>query len=197
MLTTGTNLLLRLPDPPDERILHLGLITELDGTRCVAEFEEAQFAPEIGMDVMLFLQLDGTFCQQSARVEEVGKIGLVPLLHMTLRGEPVSAEGRAESRVSTVASELTAIIDGEDFCPLLDVSTTGFAVMASGAHAAGKVVDARLSYEGDEYTGHTSVQSVREIWEGRYRYGLYCVHEEGDTLKDALLRIRRDMHLDD
>jgi hypothetical protein len=76
---------------------------------------------------------------------------------------------------------------------LLDVSEVGFAVMADTPHAIDDVVRVRIRHDGVEYVGNARIKSTREIWEGRYRYGLYCLFERDDagTLPHGLAEISK------
>ena len=63
-------------------------------------------------------------------------------------------------------------------CPLLDVSVTGFAVVAPdrcGVGKVGNVVNATLNYEDEQYTGEARIQSVRDLGGHKIRYGLFGV----------------------
>ena len=85
------------------------------------------------------------------------------------------------SRVSSITAGLTVKLGDEDQCNVVDVSCTGFSVISSRSYAIGSIVEATLSYLGEECNGKVSVQSIRELSKGRIRYGLHCTENRAST----------------
>ena len=108
--------------------------------------------------------------QQPARIEAVLQSEPRTVFGFETTGELVSAEARQCYRVSTVMASLTAVVADEE-CPLLDVSASGFAILSTAQHKMGKVVTVVLHYKGTKYTGQARIQSIREMPDGRIRYG--------------------------
>ena len=63
----------------------------------------------------------------------------------------------------------------EENCAVLDVSATGFAVLAAKQHMVSKVVDTIVCSANENFCGRVRIESVRESNCGRFRYGLHCV----------------------
>lgn len=179
MLGIGGAFFLQIPDESKRRILHPAKVVGLDGDTYTAELEEQE--PDIaeGRDVFIFYNAQRDFLQQSARILTILGDEPKPTIEFETIGEPVSAESRQYFRVSTVTAGLAARFGDEEQCPLLDVSCTGFSVISGREHAVGNIVEATLSYLGEEYKGKVSVQSIRELSKGRIRYGLHCVENGG------------------
>lgn len=177
----------QIPDESAERILHAAKVVDLTGNILTARFEDRNLdiakCPDIveGRDLFIFYEVQGDFLQQPAYVRKILYGELKPTFELETTGEPASAESRQHHRVSTVGSGLAAELAGEDQCPLLDVSCTGFSVISSRNYAIGSIVEATLIHQGEEYRGKVSVQSIRELSKGRIRYGLLCVEHRAST----------------
>jgi hypothetical protein len=195
-LASGDRVLLRVPDPECDHFFHIGEVVDADGPRFTARFEGGNLSVAGGETVNIHFRAAGTFLRQTARVHAVSH-GAEPavVLELEAHGTPEEAEERRRPRVCTIDSELIAMCEDESECPVLDVSDTGLAVMASRPHAVGDILTIRLRHGGEEFTGRARVRSTREVWEGRYRYGLYCIFEtaEPDSLARGLREIRDDL----
>jgi hypothetical protein len=144
-----------------------------------AEVEEEDLVFEEGQQILIYYcQKQREFVQQTARVDTVTRTDLKPILGFETTSEPVSAERRQSYRVSTVMSDLTAKLASEDACPLLDVSMTGFSVIAAKGHPLGSVVEATLRYDDEQYTGTVCILSIRELKTGQTRYGVHCMDDK-------------------
>jgi hypothetical protein len=124
--------------------------------------------------------------KQPAHLDSVMETGPTPLVGFRTTGEPTSAEGRDRFRVSTVMANLTASVGAEPECPLLDISSTGFAVEATQRYEIGQVVSVTLRYQGRLFSGKARVQSIREREMGSIRYGLHALEDKtsgGDLQK--------------
>jgi hypothetical protein len=188
MLRTGDNLLLRVPRDTAQPILQLGTVVGVEDNVLTTEFEVEEMAAAAGEDVLIYFQHDGAFLQQLARIGTIERAAPGPSLGIETQGEPRSAEKRQEQRYATVASELMAELgdDGEP-CPLLDISQTGLAVMSSTTFHVSDVIPVTLVHGDARFAGRASVQSARELWEGRFRYGLCCLDSgaDGDQLREG------------
>src|SRR5580704_6810852 len=138
MFTPGSAMFLFVPQAGNQRILHPGKVIELDATSFVCEFEEA-IAPAAGSDVNAYAEVRGKFMQQGAAVLEVRQTEPKPIIAFARVGQPVSAESRQTFRVSVVASDFVAQIDGVENCKLVDVSATGFAAIVSKQYMIGTI----------------------------------------------------------
>lgn len=196
MLEIGAQLLLGLPGPERFRALHLGCVLETTEDGYVLEFELEEFPGTAGQNCRLFFQTPDGFMQQVARIEESVDGAPIPTVRVVTIGDPLSAEGRSHPRISTVASELVATVGGEAGCPVVDLSRTGLAVMGSEPRATGDIVDVVLENGPETYTGRACIQSRRELWEGRFRYGLHCcdTRDGAGTLKTGLAEVSAGLH---
>ncbi len=178
MLSTKSGFFLRIPNESDERILHPAKVVEVQDKIYTAQLEEAGLPLTAGQDVLLYYEIDRKFMQQAARIDAVMQDGPEPIVGLETTGEPMSAEERQWYRVSAVLADLTATLGSEEPCPIQDVSTVGFAVLARDRHYVGNVVTATVHYKGRHHTGSATVQSVRDLGDGRIRYGLACAEDK-------------------
>lgn len=179
MLGIGGAFFLQIPDGSKQRILHPAKVVGLEGNTYTAELDEQDLTIAEGEDLFIFYEVRRDFLQQSAHILTILDDEPKPTIELETTGEPASAESRQYFRVSTITAGLAAELGEEDQCPLLDVSCTGFSVVSSRSYAIGNIVEAVLSYQGEDYVGNVSVQSIRELSKGRIRYGLHCVESKG------------------
>ncbi len=182
MLSNQSGFFLRIPNESDERVLHPAKVVEVQDELYTVRLEEAGLPLNAGQGVLLYYEIDQKFMQQAARIDAVMQVEPEPIIGLETTGEPMSAEERQWFRVSTLLADLTARIESEEPCPIQDVSTVGFAVLARDRYYVGNVVTAAVHYEGEHHMGLATVQSVREIDDGRIRYGLACADDrQGGT----------------
>ncbi len=80
---------------------------------------------------------------------------------------------------------MTARVGREDGCSVLDISASGFAVLAATQHPVGAVVPVTLRHKGTRFTGDACVESAFPSGRG-FRYGMRAVGDEqsgGDLAK--------------
>ena len=111
-------------------------------------------------------------------------------------GYPQAQERDAERAVLSglaiieAMSDLSAKVDETTDCPVLDVSSTGFAVTMKTVYEIGAIVSVVFDFEGEQLPGTASVQSIRPLRQGQIRYGMNCKPDAaGDCLKESLHRI--------
>jgi hypothetical protein len=186
MLHIGTKMFMQILDNSGQKILHPATVIEVEDGIITAEFEEDDFQMEAEQEVFVYHDLQQEFMKQSAVVEVSLEEELTPVVRFRTTSEPVSAENRQCFRVSTVIADLVASLGPEDTCPLLDVSATGFALIAKKKYDIGNHIEVILYFEDKTYSGMGCVQSVQEFSKGRYRYGLLSVDDKqlgGDLQK--------------
>ena len=196
MLSTETQIFLQLLKELAQRVLHPAIVTEVYNDTCTVEVEDRQLTIEPGQDLLIFYEIRNEFMKQSAHVDGVmrgdtqeGDADDAPtcddeqplLVGLTPNGDPVSAESRQCYRVSTLIAELVADLGSEKNCPLIDVSATGFAVISTQSCAAGTVINACLHFNGKQYSGTACVQSIKDVGNGRYRYGLHSIEDKSSS----------------
>ena len=180
MLSLDLDLFVRIPNETPTRVLHGAKVTGINDNLFSLELEEEGVVLEEKSEILVYYHRNREFLQQSARVETVTTLDPKGIIAIELHGEPVSAESRECYRVSTVLSGLSATFGPEENCKLNDVSITGFSVTAAEKYEIGAHVSAIIEYEGESFSGTACVQSVRELGEGRIRYGLHCVSNEAE-----------------
>ena len=190
MLNTvpGTAFYLQIPDESEKRILYPATVQEWNENGYTAGWQKVYNAPEIGQEVLIYYEIESEFVKQGARIKMVSKTDSTTGFRFELTGDPVPAEHRQCYRVSTVMAEVSATFGAEENCPVLDVSATGFAVVASRRYWTATVVDATVRYAGIAYSGKGRIESVRELEPGRIRFGVHCISdtETGGTLGAGL-----------
>ena len=74
---------------------------------------------------------------------------------------------------------------------MVDVSATGFAVIAGKQYKACDIVEATIRFETETFSGRGRIESIRELSAGRFRYGLHCVDGTAtdETLRKGLPQI--------
>ncbi len=193
MLNTvpGTGFYLQISDESEERFLYPATVQEWNENSYTAGLQQDDPAPEAGQEVLIYYEIEREFVKQGARIELVSKMDSTTVFRFELTGDPVSAERRQCDRVSTVMAEVSATFGAEENCPVLDVSATGFAVVASRRYRTATVVDATVHYAGIASSGKGRIESVRELESGRIRFGVHCISdkETGGTLRAGLQEI--------
>lgn len=196
MLGVGNGFYIQTSGGADSRILYPAKLLGGDGSNYSAEIEEQGLTLEEEQNVLVFYEIGQKFVKQAAKITAVSQCeGENPTIGFRSVGEPVSAEGRQHYRVSTAAVDLTAALGVEKQCRLLDVSSIGFSVFATKEHAIGATLDAGLFHRGDFYSGQVCIQSIRDMGDGRIRYGLHCVDDKhtGANLEQGLRTMTMDI----
>ena len=186
MLASETKIFLNLPNESKRCILHPAKVKEASTSGNTAELEETDVSQQAGQDVFVYYNLKRKFVKQPARIDAVMQTAPVLVVGFQITGEAMSAESREWFRVSTVMARLKATVGAESECRLLDVSSAGFAVETATRHEIGQIVPVTLYYQGDQFSGEARIQNIREMGEGRFRYGLHAVEDKacgGDLRK--------------
>ncbi|MHC4428161.1 MAG: hypothetical protein ACYS0D_06100 [Planctomycetota bacterium] len=190
MIASETKIFLHLPGESRKPILHPATVKEPGEHGQTAELEESDVALEAGQDIFVFYEIERKFVKQAARIDAVMQTDPTLIVGFQITGEIVAAESREWFRVSTGTASLTMDFGDESGCPLLDVSSVGFAVEASERYEIGQVVPATLRHESKEYHGQARIQSIRELGDDRYRYGVHSIEDKasrGDLRKGQQL----------
>jgi hypothetical protein len=190
MLASETKIFLHLPGESTKTILHPATVKEPGEHGHTAELEESDVALEAGLDIFVYYEIERNFVKQAARIDAVLQTEPTLVVGFEVTGEIVSAENREWYRVSTGLANLTMDFGNENGCPLLDVSSVGFAVETTERHEIGQLVPATLRHEGRPYHGKARIQSIRELSGGRYRYGVHSIQDKasgGDLRKGQQL----------
>ena len=193
MLNTvpDTGFYLQIPDESEERILYPATVQEWNENIYTAGLQTDDPTLEAGQEVLIYYEIERELVKQGAHIEWVSETDSTTAFRFELTGDPVSAERRQCYRVSTMMAEVSATFGTEENCPVVDVSATGFAVVASQRYRTATVVDATVHYAGIASSGKGRIESVRELEPGRIRFGLHCISdkETGGTLQAGLQKI--------
>ena len=181
MVGIGSGFHLRLPGKSKLRVLHpatVVLVKPMENSYS-ADVEQVDLPVDSGQDIILYFESNSRFMQQPARIDCLDKAESKLIFSFTTTGEPASAESRQHYRVSTVfVSGLTAEIASKRVSLVVDLGATGFGVITKEHYCIGNRVDASIEYEGQKYTANVCIQSIKELDEGRIRYGLLCASAE-------------------
>lgn len=195
MLSPQLNVYLRLPSTSSKRILHATKIVEVIEKVYVVQPESQTLPLEPDQELLLYFGLDRQFMQQPIRVNAVIDTEDRPTFGIEVTGEPVSAESRKSYRVSTVISDMSATVDDVADCKLVDVSASGFAVIAPLSFNVGGQAQVSLFHDNASFTGNATVQSVAPFSETQTRYGFYLSNQphESAELDRAVQKIAMDL----
>jgi len=182
-----------------------GRVLWINGAMVAAEVDVVTFPDAAGKKVAILFEDGRRFVTQEAVVEGVidreaadersyddqSRMDLDqdsrPVVVVLKRiGDPVLAESRECYRVRTVPLNVTVNFGSCPECELTDISQTGFAVLSDESFEANSVVEAALPGQDGLVQGHVRVQSVRELRNGRFRYGV-AVFGRGMQTACALL----------
>ncbi len=192
MFKAGEDLFVQDPSRED-RFLYRGQITSVEDGECHHVRLDCGHLPAHDQGaVLVYFHRDRDFLQQIMEILAVERDGL----SLRPMGDPISANRRAQDRVSTLTAEIAARVDGHDGCRVQDVSATGFAVLADAGWRPGQVLDVSLGFEGRTWQGRACIQSVREMGPGRLRFGLRVMGTDaasGEDLLAAMPKISLDV----
>lgn len=191
MATGDSAIFLQVPDQSDRRVLRPGKLLAGHGKARTAEFQERHLTVEAQQEVLVFYELNNKFMRQAARIEVVSRTPHGTVIDLQTTGEPELAESRQCYRVSAVMLDMTATVDGEDDCSILDVSATGMAVTATRRHDVGQAVNVEIRYEETPCAGRMHIATIHRLPRERIRYGLLCIddHKTNSHLIKGLTRI--------
>jgi len=195
MLSKGAEVFITCGRDADKRILHPASVLAVSGNVFSIQLSGGDLPISAGATVLVFYDLNRQFTKQSGNVVAMhdprtgcstgdatnlaanATKGGGAVFGCELVGQPISAESRDSFRVCTVVANITGDLGIERNCPLMDVSATGFAMIAKSSYRISDVIAAMLRHEGKEFKGRAVVQSVKELPGGRFRYGLHCMDE--------------------
>lgn len=177
MLHVCTKMFMQIPDQSGQRVLHPATVIEEKEGIITAELETKNFEVEPDQEVFVYHEIQREFMKQAAIISEPIETEIESVVRFHTTSEPVSAENRQCYRASTVIADLIATLGTEIACPLLDVSATGFALIAKHKYDIGNHVEVTLFFEDQEYSSLGCVQNVRTLSKERFRYGFLGVDD--------------------
>jgi hypothetical protein len=191
MLGVGTDMFLFVPNEPNMRTLHPGTVIESTSDAFVAGFAEL-ITPELLASVNAYGEVNGKFYQQAAIVTEIRQEVPGPIITFSRTGEPVSAENREIFRVCVAMAGISAEVEQEPGCSVMDISPVGLAALAATEHKLGADVRVAFDHEGWNVSTGARIQTVNPRPDGRFRYGLLAFGKNTEAHK-ALEQISMSM----
>ena len=179
----------RLPkeDAGPKRVLRPATVLGVDSAGYKIQLEQEVDVPAES-DAFLHFEERRKFLQQSVRVVAVDP-EQPRVLALQVQGAPVSAETRQAFRVSCLGANIKALIADEPGCDIVDLSVTGFAFYTKSHFDVGQRVRAIVPYDGREYRGFATIQSMRSLDAKIIRYGAHASDGAGDNLAKSLAAI--------
>ena len=189
--TPGTGFFVQIPDESSHLILHSAVVQECTNNTYTAELQEDTTLLKSGQDIFVYYEFRNEFTRQPARIHVIADTPSGRTFTFQFTGDAVSAERRQCYRVSTVMAAVIATFGGEENCPVVDVSATGYAVIAAEQYKTTDIIKATIQFEGETFSGLGRVESARKLGVGRIRYGLHCVDGKStdETLRNGLQQI--------
>ena len=195
-------------DPSPIRRLDAGRLLELLPDGYVVRIprprhlSEAVAQERLGQgDLVMYFDQSQRFVRQCVlprSCQTHGELGL--LLELEISGDPHCAENRSDFRIATDAAQLQVALEGSEACPVLDISSRGFAVVSKEPLPETQgPLHAALFHEGVRIPGEVEIRNVCGLEDGTLRYGLSChpMPDGANLLQRALPRINcalaRDM----
>ena len=191
-MNTNTKIFFKVPVANNEFTLYPATIAEVTDDIYTAQLDDYKadgLTFEEGQEIFICFETRREFMQQAAQIDSVTLVDFTWKINFKTTGQPVSAERRQCYRVATLMLDMTAKVGPEDHCQLVDVSATGFSVIAVQQYDVGAVLPVILYLDDQQFDGQASIQSVRELGPGKFRYGLHGVSGESDNLDQGLKHI--------
>ena len=189
--TPGTGCFVQIARESSKRILHSAVVEECTDNTYTVELQEDAARLKSEQDIFIYYEFRNEFTRQPARIHLIANRASGCAFTFQFTGDAVSAESRQCYRVSTVMAAVTATFGGEENCQVVDVSATGFAVIAAKQFKTADIVTATVRFESEMFSGQGRIESIRELEVGRFRYGLHCVDGKStdETLHKGLQQI--------
>ncbi len=199
MLFVGSALYLQFRPDDHHRNLQPAQVTALEGRRVTARFlRPPTERPQAG-ECWVYFEYAFEFMKQMVSVVSMlDDPDTLPTILLDLDNDAISAECRHHQRIPMMYAKRTAAFGPEDHCSLLDVSQSGYAVEARQHYKLGHVVIGTIRHRDLFFSGPAIVQSVQELPNGRYRYGMRCIpgrageHELGSGLRRIVEEVLGD-----
>ena len=180
----------------DGHTLHPATVCGGDGEGPICRFDTAADPADIvpgstgdGQGVVYF-NGPGGFSQQPATLVRTDT-DAGPALRLVPTGVAAVAEERQNDRFVVEAFGLSAVLAGDDVCPLADVSPRGLSVSSERLYEMGQVVEVAFELPSDAsvHTGYCRVRSLKSEGRGG-RYGLLALEgTEGGSVPAGLREI--------
>jgi len=184
MIKTGSDILFQEPTCETRRLRRF-VVVDASSDEFSIQFVAEPFAFEVDQEVLMYFNGKSEFMQQVARIKEVAQPeeGSGEPITFTLEpvGDAISAESRQNYRVSTISAGLEASVGEEADLTVQDLSSTGFAVLASAEYDLGQTVEVSIAHGEEQCHGTAAIESIRNFGPGRIRCGMRAIEEDPHT----------------
>lgn len=184
MIKTGSDVLFQEPTCETRR-LRRSVVGEASSDEFSIQFVAEPFAFEVDQEVLMYFNGKSEFMQQIARIKEIaqpeGGSGDPIIFTLEPIGDAISAESRQNYRVSTISAGLEASVGEESDLAVQDLSSAGFAVLASAEYDLRQTVEVSIAHGEEQCHCIAAIQSVRNVGPGRIRYGIRAIEEDPHT----------------
>jgi hypothetical protein len=194
----ATEIYLELFGEESDRVLQPCRVVEGTNSQIIVVPGPGATLPAVGWELLIYYHQRFEFVKQSARIDEMFQATdpedspAETHIRLELFGDCVSADGRQSYRVWCLLAGVTATFGGVKNCQVIDVSSTGFAVVSQDTYRVGEIVEATPRYRGLECTGRVSVQAVIPLKSGKFRYGVQCVDRKLQaSLQEISMQLQR------
>ena len=193
MIRPEMQVFIQIPEETSRRVLHAANVGSFD--EGVVTVQQVCNVPALapGTELLLYYEMNGDFVKHPARVLEVVEDSHddenLLAFKLELIGQPVSADGRECYRVVTALYGLTATIDGQRECLLVDASVIGFAVIAKPGFEIGTTIPVKLRYKNATFSGNAFLQTITPLDGKHTRYGFSVDESEFPELARGLRTI--------
>lgn len=182
----GTGFFIQIPDESNQRVLHSVVVQGFEENSYTAELQDVEMLLECSQDIFVYYEHKNEFMRQPACVDIIADTPSGRTFAFKFTGDAVSAERRQCYRVSTVMANVTAVFGDEKGCAVVDVSATGFALIAAKQYKASVIIATTVQFENEKLNGQVRIESVRELNDDQFRYGLHCL--KSNTNDEMLLK---------
>lgn len=180
-----------LDDESSQQIRHSAIVLRYLNNKYLAELQEDTVTLESGQEIFVYYESGGKFKRQPARIVLIKYSLSGNTFTFQFTGDTESGESRLDYRVSTAIAQVNATFGGEENCQVLNVSASGLALIAAAYYEMEDIVDVIILFEDESFRGPVQIQRVRELSEGRFRYGMSYVEDKatGESLRKGLQQI--------
>ena len=196
MIKTGSDILFQEPTCETRR-LRRSVVVDASSDEFSIQFVAEPFAFEVDQKVLMYFNGKSEFMQQIARIKEVAQpeegSGEPIIFNLEPIGDAISADSRQNYRVSTISAGLEASLGEESDLTVQDLSSTGFAVLASAEYELRQPVEVSIAHGEEQCHCIAAIQSVRNVGPGRIRYGIRAI--EGSPHTGEFLQVLQRISL--
>jgi hypothetical protein len=153
------------------------------------EFDESRVA-HLDEEVKLYYQDGGVFWCQPAVATVVDDTRPGTIVTFDCRTSPRKGEHRRTDRIDAYLSGVTASVQGNPACLVINISNKGVAIVSSVEHTIDDSVQVEVAWNAESWVGQMILRHEKKSVRDSLIYGLECSAEkDGDALREGLKRI--------